>query len=136
MNMEEYTHTKEFFENLKAQEKYFREDTGVDYRDVPFNDWDGFLSRYYFIRRGLSSLLKNPDTMNDPDFIELCRVWRNQRFGYNASDRLDDLYKKLERKQVFSENPIFRELRGKYIKSVYQLFNDEYYTQNFFELDD
>lgn len=134
-NMESYTQTEEFKKNLENQQSYFDEHFRYRRRDVPFNDWDGFLFHYYFVRTGLSSLLKNPDTKNDPDFLELCDTWRCQRFGHIKTQRLEELYNKLSLKPVFRENYIFRDLYGNFVKSVYQLFTDEYYTHDFFQID-
>ena len=124
--------------NLDNQQKVFDDllDARARGRDFPFSDWGGFMFHYSFVRAGLSSLGKNPDSMNDPDFLALCYTWKNQRFGHLETRRLEELYNKLSSKPVFRENHIFRGLYGNFLKSVYQLFTDEYYTHGFFEIDE
>lgn len=135
-NIEEYINSEDFQKNLENQQRIFDDLFHARRRDIPFSDLDGFLYHYSFVRAGLSSLRKNPDTMNDPDFLELCDTWKHQRFGHIETQRLKELYNKLSEKPVFRENYIFRDLYGNFIKSVYQLFTDEYYTQGFFEIDE
>ena len=83
-NMEKYVGTVEFQRNLENQREFFdslsREMREKHYeRDgFPFSSWSEFMYHYTFVRAGLSSLLKNPDTMNDPDFRELCETWKHQ----------------------------------------------------------
>ncbi len=102
----------------------------------PFTDWDGFLFHYAHVRAGLSSLLKNPDTKDDPDLIALCDLWRAQRFGSIDTNQLEELYNALNQKPVFRNNSIFVDLYGAFVKSVYELFYGEYYTQHFFDIDE
>ena len=135
-----------FNKNLEKQEECFNNYLNY-YRDqirngssrweaFPFSDFSGFQNRYIYLRAGLASLLKNPDTMYDPDFRELCETWKHQQFGKIEFERLEELYNKLMEKQVFQENQIFKNLYGEFVKSVYQLFSDTYYTDQFFGIDE
>ena len=133
--MEDYTKTAAFQQNLENQGKFFEDYYASHRNDNPFNDWSGFLYNYYNLRAGLSSLRRNPDTMNDPDFVELCNTWETQSLGHIDNERIDELYKKLAEKPVFSENAIFNNLFGYYCKGIYELLNGLYYTENFFKID-
>ena len=133
--MKDYTNTEDFQRNLENQFNYFEESLCRYQSQSLFNDWDGFLFHYNNIRAGLSSLLRNPDTKSDPDFLELCETWRNQRFGCTDTQHLVECYNRLSIKPVFKENPIFRDLYGSYVKSIYQLFHENYYAQDFFRLE-
>lgn len=132
----DYIKTDSYGQNLKNQKELFEQLFHVRHSyDYPFEDWNGFLYHYSYVRAGLSSLSKNPDTQNDPDFKELCSTWRRQKLGSFDFDRLEELYNRLSRKPVFSNNYIFKELYGHFVKSIYQLLTEGYYTHRFFELD-
>lgn len=84
----------------------------------------------------LVSLQNNPDTKDDPDFIELCNTWESLSFQTFPLyiNHLKELYDKLLKKPNFKNNPYFQDLFGSFMKSIYQLFHDSYYTQGFFKL--
>ena len=139
--MVQYTQTEEFQKNIENQGIVFEQLYAAHRYKSPFNDWDGFIFHYAYVRAGISSLLKNPDTMNDPGFLKLCEMWRSLRNissiqdFYNHNHKIEDLYNKLLQKPVFEENSIFRDLYGNFVKSIYQLFTDSYYTESLFEID-
>ena len=141
-NMEKYVGTEEFQRNLENQREVFdslsREMREKHYeRDgFPFSSWSEFMYHYTYVRAGLSSLLKNPDTMNDPDLRELCETWKHQLFRQPDQGRLEALYNKLMSKPVFRANPIFGDLYGAYLKGVHELLTGECYTAHFFDLDE
>ena len=141
-NMEEYVRSEEFWRNLENQKEYFDsllrqiEEKNHHWDFFPFTSWNHFIYHYAFVRAGLSSLLKNPDTMHDTDLIELCNTWKHQRFCDFELNRLEALYLKLREKPVFRENYIFRELFGNFVKGFYSLMNGECYTDHFFDLDE
>ena len=138
-DMEKYVRTEEFHKNLKTQKELFdalcQQLQGEHWHGFPFSSWHEFMYHYIHFRAGLSSMLKNPDTMNDPNLLELCDTWKHQQLGHIDDGQLEALYKKLMTKPVFRENYIFNNLFGEYLKSIHQLLNSDSYTQHFFELD-
>ena len=102
----------------------------------PFTTWHYFVQEYSYVRAGLSSLLKNPDTKDDPDFLDLCYTWKQQTLGHFELNQIEKLYDKVGQKPVFYNNPIFREISCHFENSIYQLLNSRNYTEHFFELDE
>ena len=97
-----------------------------------FSHWGEFTYRYSVFRADLLSLLNNPDTKDDADFIQLCKTWESQTLGSIDFKSLEQQYDKLMNKSVFQNNPYFSELFGHFVKSIHQLCDDQYYTQGFF----
>ena len=130
-HQEDILSSETFHENIQRQKEFFDSYE----RKQPFDDWEGFLYHYNTLRASLASLRANPDTKDDPDFIELCKTWKHQQFG-QFNPRLKELYYKLLEKPTFKENYIFSSyLYGSFVKSYYMLFNDECYTRSFFDID-
>ena len=122
-------------EFYKLLEMYYMQNKGRSTR-FPINDWEGFCHNYFHLRAGLSSLTKNPDTMNDPDFIELCNTWKHQSLWNLEVNRLEGLFNILKEKPAFKDNVIFNSLYGYFLKGVYLLAQENgYYMSDFFNLD-
>jgi hypothetical protein len=136
-NPEEYVLSEPFRRNLEQQNQDFESylhQLMFDKKN-PFDDWRGFVFHYYHFRAAIASLRKNPDTKNDPVFVQLCETWKGQRFGSIDFSGLEKLFNELRKNPVFDKNYLLNEAYGSFIKSVYMLFQDEYYTHSFFEVD-
>ena len=140
----DYTQSEEFMENLKKQEKFYNNYiSSLRYRKKNFPFGGSFMEHYSIFRACLASLRSNPDIMADEDFQELCDCWQGynegHRFRYDTwkinFNELEERYKRLLRKPIFQENPLFHEIYGRFIKSVYGLFNGDYWDA-FFGLED
>ncbi len=146
--MEEYTLSDTFKKNLEEQDKYYYEHLSKSsfaylQQDDPvfllfenhgYGYLDSFWDHYFAFRVGLSSLLRNPDTRDDPDFIRLCDTWRYQKGKMNF-ETLKRLYDKVLEKPVFAKNPIYNALFGSFLKSIHELCSGFYFSDYIFEID-
>ena len=136
--------TQDYNDNYKKQKEFFESrysELQREYRNRNgnlFNDWSGFMWHYLSLRAGFSSLQHNPDTKDDPEFIKLCNVWTNINCLGDLqfeSNRLKEIFDKLRTKPAFKNNEIFISLYGHFLKSIYQLISDKYYTAPLFYID-
>ena len=137
-NNDDYISSEAFKANLESQEKYFNEylDKQHKYYNHPLFPRD-FMHNYFVMRASLSSLRNNPDTKDDPDFIELCNTWKDLGFDSFIFElgHLKEIYNKLLKKPNFKNNPYFTSyLYGSFMKGVYELFTCGYYSRPFFSI--
>lgn len=135
----EYTFSAEFKENLRKQEEFIDNYVHNHFDKNPLYDWEGFLCHYYTLRACLESLRNNPDTKDDEDFIKLCLHWNRLKdfipISRSMMNELEDEYKALGNKPVFNDNPFYKMMWGEFVKSIYELFEGQYYTSSLFDID-
>ena len=132
--------------NLRQQredlEQYFDDHSRL--RSFPMDDRSNeeFWHHYWRFRACVASLRKNPDTKDDKDFIALCDGWNSiSDSPFNVLqggfEDLEQRYNKLKAKPLFGSNPIFEELYGSFVKSVYGLITGSCpnYWTGFFDVD-
>lgn len=66
--------------NIRQQEDFFAKYLKEHKKETqfPMDRWahGEFWGRYWYFRACVASLLSNPDTKDDKDFIDLCNYWR------------------------------------------------------------
>lgn len=131
--------------NIRQQKDFFAKYLREHNKETlfPMDCWarGEFWGRYWYFRACVASLLSNPDTKDDKDFLDLCNYWRGLVSPFNLSqenfDELEKKYRRLQEKPAFACNPFYENLFGAFVKGIYGLIAGACpdYWSGFFELD-